>query len=128
MRQLRPARKPAVARVKAGTHDYLPPVPDLLPILVSPPLSASRRDTNTSSGQSDILFLLGGCFQVQYCTSGHVTSRHVTYNVTAVLLLPFYDRRKQLSRSQYGRVHQYNMETARQVGVLQYFAVQHFST
>ena len=90
--------------------------------------SASRTDTNTSSGQSDILFLLGGCFQVQYCTSGtkwrHVTftSRHVTYNVPAALLSPFYDRRKQLSRPQYGWVHQYNMKTARQVGVLQYFA------
>ena len=44
MRQLRPARKPAVARVRAGTHDYPPPVPDLLPILVSPPCLQARNE------------------------------------------------------------------------------------
>ena len=42
MRQLRPARKQAVARVRAGTHDYPPPVPDLF-ILVYHPLCLQDR-------------------------------------------------------------------------------------
>ena len=45
MRQLRPARKPAVARVRAGTYDYPPPVPDLLPIPISPPLPPGQTQT-----------------------------------------------------------------------------------
>ena len=45
MRQLKPPRKPAVARVRAGTHDYPPPVPDLLPVLISPPLPPGQTQT-----------------------------------------------------------------------------------
>ena len=96
MRQLRPARKPAVARVRAGTHDYPPPVPDLLPILVSPPLPPGQtrtrpRDSRTYCSYSGDVFRYNIVLQVQSdVTSRHVTSRHVTYNVPAALLSPFY--------------------------------------
>ena len=45
MRQLKPPRKPAVARVRPGTYDYPPPVPDLLAILISPPLPPGQTRT-----------------------------------------------------------------------------------
>ena len=111
----------------------------LLSLISSPslhhPLCIQARHEHVL-GQSDILLVLGGCFLVQsnnvqrtkyrHVTSRHVTSRHVTYNAPVALLSPFYDRRKQLLRLQYGRVHQYIMETGTAGGCVAIFCLPVF--
>ena len=109
MRQLRPARKQAVARVRAGTHDYPPPVPDLF-ILVYHPLCLQDRHEHVLGTVGHTVptrgMFSGTILYFRYkvtsrhvasrhvtsrhVTSRHVTSRHVTYNVPAALLSPFY--------------------------------------
>ena len=75
--QLRPARKPAVAKVRAGTHDYPPPVPDLF-ILVYHPLCLQDRHEH-------VLGTVGHTVPTRGMFSGtilyfryKVTLRHVT--------------------------------------------------
>ena len=91
MRQLRPARKPAVARVRAGTHDYPPPVPDLLPILVSPPLPPGQTRTRPRTVGHTVPtrgMFSGTILYFRYkVTSRHVTSRHVQCTSCPVITL-----------------------------------------
>ena len=82
MRQLRPARKQAVARVRAGTHDYPPPVPDLF-ILVYHPLCLQDRHEHVLGTVGHTVptrgMFSGTILYFRYkVTLRHVTSRHVT--------------------------------------------------
>ena len=76
--------------VRAGTHDYPPPVSDLLPILISPPLPPGQTRTRPRTvghtvptrgmfSGTILYFRYNIVLQVQSdVTSRHVTSRHVT--------------------------------------------------
>ena len=96
MRQLRPARKQAVARVRAGTHDYPPPVPDLF-ILVYHPLCLQDRHEHvlgtvghtvpTRGMFSGTILYFRYKVTLRHVTSRHVTSRHLQCTSCPVITL-----------------------------------------